>query len=70
MDGYRVDCCRAAIVPIEDEPGVDLALAGFLAGEVGIVHALQSLRQDVNAPQMAPLVHALEPIGGMQERRL
>ena len=47
-----------------------LVLTGFLAtsGDVGcVVHALQALGENLNATQMTPLVHALEPIGAMQE---
>ena len=44
-----------------------LALAGFLAGEIGVVHVLQPLGQDMDATQMAALVHAFEPVGGVHE---
>ena len=60
MNGYRIDRRRAAAL-IEHEPGVQLALPGLLAGVVGVVHVLKPLGQDVDAPQMAGLVQALEP---------
>ena len=37
------------------------------SGVVGVVHVLESLGQDVDAPQMAGLVQALEPLACAQK---
>jgi hypothetical protein len=66
MNGYRIDRRRAAVL-IEHEQGVHLALPGLLADEVGVVHVLESLGQDVDVPQMAGLVQALEPLACAQK---
>ena len=46
-----------------------LALAGFLAGEIGVMHVLQPLGQDMDTTQAACSVQAIKPIGCVQERR-
>ena len=40
-----------------------LALAGLLAGEIGVMHVLQSLGQDMDPAQMAELVQPLIAFG-------
>src|SRR6476620_3956640 len=59
VDRHRADRRWPAVIAIQDEPGMDLALTGFLAGEIGVVHVLQALGQDMDAAQMAGLVPAL-----------
>ena len=46
-----------------------LVLAGFLAGEIGVMHVLQPLGQDMDTTQAACSVQAIKPIGCVQERR-
>jgi hypothetical protein len=63
IDGHGVDRRRAAVVSVEHEPAMDLALAGFLAGEIGVMHVLQPLGQDMDTTQAACSVQAIKPIG-------
>jgi len=69
IDGHGVDRRRPAVIAIEHVPRVHLALAGFLAGEIGVMHVLQPLGQDMDTTQAACSVQAINPIGCVQERR-
>ena len=69
IDGHGVDRRRSAVIAIEHVPRMHLALAGFLAGEIGVMHVLQPLGQDMDTTQAACSVQAIKPIGCVQERR-
>jgi hypothetical protein len=49
---------------------MDLALAGLLAGEICVMHVLQALGQDMDAPQMARLMQPLETLDRAKKPKL
>ena len=67
--GCGCDRRRSEVIAIEHVPRVHLALAGFLAGEIGVMHVLQPLGQDMDTTKAACSVHAIKPISCVQERR-